>query len=276
MDPNCEHPEQCTPEGVNLDGRANDNQPASRHPNNSRWGRTARKVKIYEVTAFQEEHGRFRSCHCQHLFQYPYSFVLFEKDGESPLEFFAKYNSWSDGTRLHVEETDPRQRVACRRCRYSYENYVFLKSTTDEMHTVEDFLHHQQFRRQQHRNIFEPSFYSGGVFDSRRGPFADDFPLYQALTSLQSQLDGEQTKYFIKHGTKEGFKPRFAFGDDMGSLFEKASAIVFSEGARPTVGLNPERFIEKCPSCKEWLLGYEFNTEYCEPCGSRKQAAIER
>jgi hypothetical protein len=144
------------------------------------------------------------------------------------------------------------------------------------MHTVEDFLHHQQFRRQQHRNIFEPSFYSGGVFDSRRGPFADDFPLYQALTSLQSQLDGEQTKYFIKHGTKEGFKPRFAFGDDMGSLFEKASAIVFSEGARPTVGLNPERFIEKCPSCKEWLLGYEFNTEYCEPCGSRKQAAIER
>jgi hypothetical protein len=201
--------------------------------------------------------------------------LLFKKEREDPVDFFAKYHGWSNDIRAEVEATDPRQRVSCRRCRYSYENYVFLKRTTDEMHTVEDFLHHEMYNRQR-RGKFSPSFYSGGVFDGRRGRFDDDFPVYKALAALQSQLDGEETKYFIKHDTKEGFKPRFAFGAEVDALFEKASQIVFSEGARPTVGLNPERFIDKCPTCKAWLLGYEFNAEYCEPCGSRKQAAIER
>ena len=51
-------------------------------------------------------------------------------------------------------------------------------------------------------------------------------------------------------------------------VFEKASQIQLAEPKRSPIGLNPERFVERCNSCKKWLLGERYGTKECAQCNS--------
>lgn len=229
-----------------------------------------------ELQAFQSKHGTVCACACGNPY-YMYSFFVFEKEGFDALDFFAKINDWDDGQRTAIEAVHPKCRVACRKCRWKYEDYVFVKQNIGPDVTEEDLLHDRSFarrdpRRLPGRGVFVRSFYSGGVFDSKRhsdNAYTGD----QALTLLESQRRAEKTQHFVKHDTNDGYLPRFIFGTDIDELIKETSTTQFAESKRPPVGLNPERFVAACDSCQVWLTDCEFGVKYCEKCIERKPQA---
>ena len=124
--------------------------------------------------------------------------------------------------------------------------------------------------RDGNRGIFSTSFYSGGVFDGRHSRLYNTWPLVNALSALDTQLQAEKARYFVKRGTYDGYLPRYTFGTNKKEIFEKAAQMAFSSSKRNPVGLNPERFVNHCQSCRSWLLESEFGTTYCEQCVDRK------
>jgi hypothetical protein len=121
---------------------------------------------------------------------------------------------------------------------------------------------------------FEPSFYSAGAFNSCNvGKNARAH--YQLISVLRGQQFIEQARYLRKHGTHDGHKERFVYGDNLEDVFEKAANHDFPANGRAPVGLNPERFIAKCKGCSQWLHECEFHVQYCNQCEESKPPAIE-
>ena len=54
--------------------------------------------------------------------------------------------------------------------------------------------------------------------------------------------------------------------------FDKASQIQLQEPKRSPIGLNPERFVERCNSCKKWLLGERYGTKECAQYSSSSKS----
>ena len=182
-------------------------------------------------------------------------------------------NEWSDAERAAVEAIHPWSRQACRNCRYKYENYAFLKRNPTNTDSIDDVLSEgPAFRRQMGKSIFRPSFYSGGVFDSRRHG-EDAIFIETALQALRSQLTAEKTRYSLKHGNLEDYTQRFVYEKSLHRVFQLASRVCFPKNTRAPVGLNPERFVAECNSCKCWMPTVEFKTRYCETCQEQKPAA---
>ena len=228
-----------------------------------------------EVGRFQKDHDPFYCC--GHTGGYLYSFVLIEKDEDGVSSFFAHRDKWSDIKKAEVSAVHPWLRVCCRKCRYDYENYSFLKRNSDfgekiEKEVDELLRGETSVRRQEDRSIFSVSFYSGGMFDGRRNLW-DPYFYEMALVKLDSQLQAEKARYMVKHGSYDGYSPRYAYGGNIDDIFNEASGISFPDSKRNPVGLNPERFVGKCKSCQQWLLDQEFGTEYCELCQNRKPSA---
>jgi hypothetical protein len=232
--------------------------------------------KYPELERFQDEHGTVDCCHCDKPSSFMYSFVVFERQDGEVIEFFAKVNDWSVEIRAAVEAVHPQRRRACRDCRYKYEDYSFVKANLvvagDTKDDEDDLLRGERSfakRGVTEKDIFSRRFYSGGVFDAKK----INYPTYKALASLDSQLTAEKTRYWVKHETLLGYKPRFTFGTDVDALFETASTMQFEESKRAPVGLNPERFIASCQVCQQWLLDCEFGVQFCEKCNESKPVA---
>jgi hypothetical protein len=205
-----------------------------------------------------------------------YSFVLFEKAEGEAFDFFAQRDNWSEAKKAEMQAVHPWLRVCCRNCRYGYETYSFLKRNPVYAKRIEEnadeLLRGESSFIRQNRHIFDPSFYSGGTFDGRRNR-SDPYFYNKALAKLDSQLQAEKARYFVKHGTHDGYSPRYSYGGNVDEVFNEASGISFPDSKRNPVGLNPERFIGTCKSCQQWLVDQEFGTEYCELCKNRKPSA---
>jgi hypothetical protein len=181
-------------------------------------------------------------------------------------------NEWSDAEVNEIQGLPQWQRKACRRCRYDYEIYVFQKRNPGDSDTVDDLLREEQTVKRLYDTMFRPSFYAGGVFDTKRN-LENAYFLKMALVGLDSQLKAESTRYYIKHNSLVGYSPRFTFEEDFGKLFQAGSQTVFAEMARSPVGLNPERFVAACKSYHQWMLDCEYGVQYCEMCEMRRPAA---
>ena len=199
--------------------------------------------------------------------------ILFEKQENEALEFLARRDNWTEEVKNEMRAIHPWRRMCCGMCRYEYENYAFLKRHDEYGERIEmdadELLRGESYYRRQGRHIFSPCFYSGSVFDGSRNRF-HPHEVHKALASLDSQLQAEKARYFVKNNTYDGHIPRYTFDTDLDDVFEKGSRMTFPASKRNPVGLNPERFVAKCESCMQWLLDCEFGTKFCEICENRK------
>lgn len=308
IDPECRHELQCVqgPFAVQGDppssnGNVGSEMPLWRRNNRRRfasiWERSlddgtreqfrGRRRRNRELTSYQEEHRQdVVSCCCGST-RYGYSVMLFEQEEGEVIDYFANIFKWSPEKRSNMEALDPRLRMICRKCRYKFEAFAFLKrhdrypSSSD---SAEEILQ-SNLTFQRTKKEFSPCFYSGVVFDStrhgRKGYFVP-----KLLSTLRSQLLAEEVRYYTKTGSIHGYLPRFVYHNehqrrgriswyesDVDSVFQDASETTFAASGRPPVGLNPERFIARCSGCDTWLVNCEFNVKYCELCNESKPAA---
>jgi len=121
---------------------------------------------------------------------------------------------------------------------------------------------------------FLPKFYGVGSFNPILVKWWARSVDEQCCT-LQSQLTAERARHLVKHLGEESalrknlsifsphkndaFKNRFTYG--LGILSRGNTS--FPGSNRAPVGLNPERFIERCRGCDSFLLGCEYGTEFC-------------
>ena len=196
---------------------------------------------------------------------------IFERTKDDVFNFLAQRDQRDEAKKAEIQKLNPFQRVVWRKCRYLYENYCFLRTQDMYGKRIELPKGEISFSRCRSTELFNASFYSGGVFDSRR---ARNDPWFwpQALASLGSQLQAEKARYFMKHGPYAGYNPRSAYTTDIKEILKEASTITLSSSKRNPVGLNPERFVNRCEekNCRAWLIGCECGTKYCELCESLK------
>ena len=208
-----------------------------------------------------------------------YSLAVIERDEGDATDFLAKYNKWTDEDLERARLVPNEFRRCCFHCREAYGLYLFLKDESPvECDTVEDLLQGPKSLRLTRgwRGFFSPSFYSGGAFDSSKvREFARSNLKAEGLLRSQSLL--EKFRYVTKHGgSAEGYMQRFTHGYDLKKVFHDAAELILPGSSRPPVGLNPERFIAMCQSCRGWLHGYEFGTELCDDCAELKPAAKKK
>ncbi|KAL3913286.1 MAG: hypothetical protein SGILL_006554 [Bacillariaceae sp.] len=226
-----------------------------------------------------------------------YSFVLFEKTKGHAMEYFARRGYWDNEMRERVMATMPEERMACKRCRQEYGLCLFLEGES-KVRFVDDVLCGEKCLKMGpgEKGTLSPSFYGGGVFAA--SIVRDDcLDRNTVRMRLRGQSLAEHCRYILKHGNADGFQARFLHDDDdfvftegfqrktrhrlydrslplvLERIFKKASEHQFPGASRPPIGLNPERFIGECKSCKQWLHGCEFGTEYCSECQNSKPAA---
>jgi hypothetical protein len=164
LDQNCQHEAQCISGPFAVEGQAGIVDGVHHDDLPPRNGAT---IDNDELTSFQDQNGRI-SCCCGET-KFPYSLVLFEKQQGEGLEFFATLYGWCDLKIASLNSLHPWHRVACRKCRYKYENYAFMKRNSYSTDSVDDLLcENNAYVGSKVASIFAPSFYSGGVFDSER------------------------------------------------------------------------------------------------------------
>ena len=114
-----------------------------------------------------------------------------------------------------------------------------------------------------------------GVFNSTfvRG---NARPTVQILSMLHSQSIFEVSAYVMKHGSPNEYNKRFVYGSDLEATLQKASRTPLQKAARPPIGLNPERIVDRCEQCQGWLPGNRYGVKDCERCSETKQADHER
>ena len=83
---------------------------------------------------------------------------------------------------------------------------------------------------------------------------------------LFSQTVFEISAYVMTHGSAVGCKKRFVYGDDLVEKLRKVQQTQLQEPARPPIGLNPERFVDKCDTCQGWLVGNVYGSKQCKTC----------
>ena len=107
-----------------------------------------------------------------------------------------------------------------------------------------------------------------GVFNSTF--VRDDArPILKILSMLHSQSIFEVSAYVMKHGSPNEYKKRFVYGSDLMDTLQKASRTPLQKAARPPIGLNPERIVDRCEQCQEWLPGNRYGVKECERCRSK-------
>lgn len=213
---------------------------------------------------------------------YMHTIKLFERSPGDAIDFFSKRFNWSTQDMRLVNEIDPYLRMACQKCKQDYNLIRIVMANYPDLlkeYELDDDILHGQFAyssstgsRYSYSGVwFEPSFYSGGVFDSThvRRSARRTLKIY-ALMFSQSVF--ELSAYVMKHGSDEGYKKRFVFecGDyaesDLIRTLRKAQRTMLQEPARPPIGLNPERFVEKCGKCQSWLVGNMYGSKQCKTC----------
>ena len=239
FDPNCHHEVPCplnVAQPIDEGGRSTD------ATSNRRPGRPSSA----EVTRYQRDHwddkkiiccgGRGRSRRKSILgrtyhHSTIYTPIVFEEQDYGMIDFLAERDKWSETKKAETLEIHPWLRMCCYDCRYEYQIYAFLKRQDPNYKYMLDhdgeneLLRGQGLRRSIgmfHTNKFLPSFYSGGAFESshnRTNP--EEF--LKVRSRLESQLKLDRTRHFEKHGTPDGYLPRFVFGGNLKKLFRKAS-----------------------------------------------------
>jgi hypothetical protein len=200
---------------------------------------------------------------------FKYTFGVVAKTEEHLFDFLTKKNQWTPEHQRFVRSIHPMARKICRHCREAYTDYIVLgRGPSDFADSIDELLHGEMsFRR--------AGFYSGGAFDSTR--VRDDArSTNEYLSLLRAQEIAEETKYLIRHGSNGNYKPRFAYGDDLETLLEKAASISFAEPNRRPLGLNPERFMADCEKCQKEMPGREYGTKLCVDCESRMRSTEDR
>ena len=213
-----------------------------------------------------------------------YTQMLFEISEGDALDFFSKRFNWTEEDLQTVKTIDPHCRMACRRCKNEYLLVrVVMKqfpSIMEEYELEEDNLRGDfsyQHTHGQPQGHFSPSFYSGGVFSSTHSR-DNARRTVEIVSMLRAQSIFEVSSYVLKNGFPDGYKKRFVYGSDdengqdyeygLPGTLEKASRTPLQEPKRPPIGLNPERFVERCGQCKSWLLGNRYGTKDCQRCSS--------
>ena len=202
-----------------------------------------------------------------------YSMKMYEKSHDDAIDFFRQRFSYNEEELQEVKAIDPYLRVSCSKCKHEYELIRLVMAKYPDLmkeYDLEDDNLHGEFSyshsNQQSQYVrFEPSFYSGGVFNSThvRG---NARRLLQILSMLHAQSIFEVSRYVLKHGSPAGYKKRFVYGSDLMKTLLKARRTKLQEPARPPIGLNPERFVERCEQCQSWLLGNTYGSKTCQRC----------
>jgi hypothetical protein len=208
---------------------------------------------------------------------YMHTIKLFERSPGDAIDFFSKRFNWSTQDMRLVNEIDPYLRMACQKCKQDYNLIRIVMANYPDLlkeYELDDDILHGQFAyssSSSYCGLFEPSFYSGGVFDSTRVRDNARRTL-KIYALLRSQSVFELSAYVMKHGSAEGYKKRFVFEcgyyaeSDLIKTLRKAQRTMLQEPARPPIGLNPERFVEKCGKCQSWLVGNMYGSKQCSSC----------
>ena len=201
-----------------------------------------------------------------------YTQMMFENSPGDAIAFFRKRFNWSDDDLATVKNIDPYLRMACRRCKVQYNLIKVVMAKYPDL-MKEYWLEEEKLRGcfsymhtiGESKGEYEPSFYSGGVFESTQVR-SDAKPTLKILSSLHAQKIFEVASYIMRHGSPDNYKKRFVHGDKLEEVFEMARCSVLQKSKRPPVGLNPERFIERCDQCQRWLLGNQYGVKDCKMC----------
>ena len=198
-----------------------------------------------------------------------YTQKMFEVSEGDAIDYFSKRFEWTAEDRRMVNEVDPNLRMSCTRCKHEYlvvrvisKKYPALMKEYDI--DIEDGNFRGDFSYAHSGDMIptgssiESCFYSGNVFDNSR---RSDHKIWGML---RAQSFFEVCSHVLKHGTPDGYIKRFEYGDRW-SL--RNLQVPLREPTRQPIGLNPERFMEKCIGCKKWLIGERYGTEICEDCG---------
>ena len=218
--------------------------------------------------------------------------ALFELEDRHALDFFSKRHGWSTEEKDLVARHPSTQCYACDHCRYEYAMYVvFSKDPLASLMDPDDLREAVSFAKG--RTVkgggtdrggsfsgFMPSFYGVGAFNPILVKWWGRSAV-QLCDTLQSQLTAERARYLVKHLGEESalrknlsifsphkndaYKNRFTYSTSL-QIF--LGGHIFPESNRAPVGLNPERFVEKCRSCNDYLIACEYGTEVCQRCKS--------
>ena len=233
-----------------------------------------------------------------------YTQKLFETSEGDAIDFFSKRFEWNNEEKERVSEIDPYLRMACRRCKNEYGLVrIVMKQFPElmkEYEVVDDNLRGDFSHRAGYDRKYPTSFYSGGCFDSTLARDNARTTIGN-VTMLRSQTLFEMSAYVLKHGSPDGYKRRYVYDSDSrecnyvdseeerskdyddtiegipgGGLLaalKKASITSLQEPKRPPIGLNPERFIERCATCQSWLIGNRYGSKYCQRCDTKPSAS---
>lgn len=297
IDPNCYHSSQCqkavdcvirksVDEGPPYDGTVWDEPRLHFHFERRKMvrlrhapfrcidlhGRDQYRQALEEV----EREERFHESICGHWGSTMYSPFLFESTKGDALQFYQHFLGWSQESQEKIEQIPEKLRVVCKNCRFQYGLDLVLRNAPEsikEEKTTDELLHgdmHYCHTWRYSNSTFDPSFYCVGVFNSE-WVRSKARAKYLALEALGSQSRAEAARYILKHRTMDGYQSRFIYSTYLDGLFAVTQS--FPAPSRAPVGLNPERFIQKCKSCSTWLTGCEFDVDYCERCEDRKPEA---
>ena len=168
------------------------------------------------------------------LASYQYSLYLFEREPGDAITFFSSLYEWSLTERELVESFSPESRVACRPCRNKYALHLFLRDfplLLDESSSPNDLLH-GDFSYFHRMGYFAPSFYGGGVFDSKRVGVQARSILCQ-LSALRAQSLAEKAKRFAKMGPVANKQERFIYARSHDELFRRNVQLVSTSNRPP-------------------------------------------
>mmetsp|Transcript_34371 Transcript_34371/g.51522 ORF Transcript_34371/g.51522 Transcript_34371/m.51522 type:complete len:707 (-) Transcript_34371:776-2896(-) len=105
---------------------------------------------------------------------YMYTMKLFERSPGDAIDFFSRRFRWSAEDMILVKKVDPYLRMACQKCKQDYNLIRVVMAKYPDLlkeYDLNDDILHGQFAYSSSNcysnNVsFEPSFYSGGVFNS--------------------------------------------------------------------------------------------------------------
>jgi hypothetical protein len=191
-----------------------------------------------------------------------YTFGVIAKTEDDLFQFLTKRNHWNLEHLNIVRSIHPMARMICRHCRDAYMLHLVLSACPpDFADSMDELLHGEMC-------YVGGEFYSGGAFDSTAvRSKARTASAYLSLLKVQAVV--EKAKYWIRHGSYDGYKERFAFADDLEEVVDEASKVNFAEPHRRPLGLNPERFMEECERCQKQMPEREYGTRVCEECKDR-------
>lgn len=204
-----------------------------------------------------------------------YTQKLFEVSPGDAVDFFSKRFEWTEDDFRKVNEVDPYLRMACRRCKNEYLlcRVVMAKyPALMKEYNLEDDNLRSEFSYMHTNGHFQPSFYSGSVFDSTRIR-GDARRTIENMSMMRAQSIFEVSSWVLKHGSPKDYSKRFVFDRDLEETFRKAHMTSLREPARPPIGLNPERFVDRCDICTNWLTGNRYGSKACQNCDRKKPAA---